>query len=68
MCITPVGGTSRRKREHNFQGFLDKIIECVIVNTKYNFSESSLKVARKQNLAWAVYVAHVLNILGESDG
>ena len=33
---------------------------------KYNFSESSLKVARKQNLAWAVYVAHVLNILGES--
>ena len=38
------------------------------VNTKYNFSESSLKVARKQNLAWAIYVAHVLNILGESDG
>lgn len=65
MCITPVGGTSRRKREHNLK---DKIIECVIVNTKYNFSESSLKVARKQNLAWAVYVAHVLNILGESDG
>ena len=65
MCITPVGGTSRRKREHNLQ---DKFIECVYVNTKYNFSESSLKVARKQNLAWAVYVAHVLNILGESDG
>lgn len=65
MCITPVGGTSRRKREQNLQ---DKIIECVIVNTKYNFSESSLKVARKQNLAWVVYVAHVLNILGESDG
>ena len=68
MCITPVDGTSRRKREQNLQGFLDKIIECVIVNTKYNFSESSLKVARKQNLAWAVYVAHVLNILDESDG
>ena len=62
MCITPVGGTSRRKREQNLQ---DKIIEYVIT---YNFSESSLKVARKQNLAWAVYVAHVLNILGESDG
>ena len=62
MCITPVDGTSRRKREHNLQ---DKIIEYVIT---YNFSESSLKVARKQNLAWAVYVAHVLNILGESDG
>ena len=62
MCITPVGGISRRKREHNLQ---DKIIEYVIT---YNFSESSLKVARKQNLAWAVYVAHVLNILGESDG
>ena len=65
MCITPVGGTSRRKREQNLK---DKFIECVIANTKYNFSESSLKVARKQNLAWAVYVAHVLNILGESDG
>ena len=65
MCITPVGGTSRRKREHNLQ---DKFIECADVNTKYNFSESSLKVARKQNLAWAVYVAYVLNILGESDG
>ena len=64
MCITPVGGTSRRKREQNLK---DKIIECVIVNTKYNFSESSLKVARKQNLAWAIYVAHVLNILGESN-
>ena len=62
MCITPVDGTSRRKREHNLQ---DKIIEYVIT---YNFSESSLKVARKQNLAWAIYVAHVLNILGESDG
>ena len=62
MCITPVGGTSRRKREHNLQ---DKIIEYVIT---YNFSESSLKVARKQNLAWAIYIAHVLNILGESDG
>ena len=62
MCITPVGGTSRRKREQNLK---DKIIEYVIT---YNFSESSLKVARKQNLAWAVYVAHVLNILGESDG
>ena len=62
MCITPVDGTSRRKREHNLQ---DKIIEYVIT---YNFSESSLKVARKQNLAWAVYVAHVLNILGESGG
>ena len=62
MCITPVDGTSRRKREQNLQ---DKIIEYVIT---YNFSESSLKVARKQNLAWAVYVAHVLNILGESDG
>ena len=65
MCITPVDGTSRRKREQNLQ---DKFIECVKVNTKYNFSESSLKVARKQNLAWAIYVAHVLNILGESDG
>lgn len=65
MCITPVDGTSRRKREQNLK---DKIIECVIVNTKYNFSESSLKVARKQNLAWAIYMAHVLNILGESDG
>ena len=62
MCITPVDGTSRRKREQNLQ---DKIIEYVIT---YNFSESSLKVARKQNLAWAIYVAHVLNILGESDG
>ena len=62
MCITPVGGTSRRKREHNLK---DKIIEYVIT---YNFSESSLKVARKQNLAWAIYVAHVLNILDESDG
>ena len=62
MCITPVGGTSRRKREHNLK---DKIIEYVIT---YNFSESSLKVARKQNLAWVIYVAHVLNILGESDG
>ena len=65
MCITPVGGTSRRKRGQSLQ---DKIIECVNVNTKYNFSESSLKVARKQNLAWAIYVAHVLNILDESDG
>ena len=35
---------------------------------QYNFSESSLKVARKQNLAWAIYVAHVLNILDESNG
>ena len=65
MCITPVDGTSRRKREQNLQ---DKIIECVNVNTTYNFSESSLKVARKQNLAWAIYVAHVLNILDESNG
>lgn len=65
MCITPVGGTSRRKREQNLQ---DKFIECVIANTKYNFSESSLKVARKQNLAWAVYLAHVPHILGESGG
>ena len=65
MCITPVGGTSRSKREHNLQ---DNFTECLDVNTKYNFSESSLKVARKQNLAWAIYVAHVLNILGESDG
>ena len=65
MCITPVGGTSRRKREHNLQ---NKFIECMDVNTKYNFSESSLKVATKQNIAWAIYVAHVLNILGESDG
>ena len=32
------------------------------------FSESSLKVARKQNLAWAVYATPVLNILGESGG
>lgn len=65
MCITPVDGTSRGKREQNLQ---DKFINVVSVNTKYNFSESSLKVARKQNLAWAIYVAHVLNILGESDG
>ena len=65
MCITPVDGTSRRKREHNLQ---DKIIKCGKCKHKYNFSESSLKVARKQNLAWAIYVAHVLNILGESDG
>ena len=65
MCITPVGGTSRRKRE---QGLQDKIIKCGKCKHKYNFSESSLKVARKQNLAWAIYVAHVLNILGESDG
>ena len=65
MCITPVDGTSRRKREQNLQ---DKIIKCGKCKHKYNFSESSLKVARKQNLAWAIYVAHVLNILGESDG
>ena len=68
MCITPVDGTSRRKREQFFQSLQDKIIECGKCKHKYNFSESSLKVARKQNLAWAVYVAHVLNILGESDG
>lgn len=46
----------------------DKIIERGKCKHEYNFSESSLKVARKQNLAWAVYVAHVLNILGKSDG
>lgn len=65
MCITPVDGTSRRKREQNLKY---KIIECGECKHKYNFSESSLKVARKQNLAWAIYVAHVLNILDESDG
>ena len=66
MCITPVGGTSRRKREQILKVLHDKIIICS-VKCKYNFNESSLKVARKQNLAWAVYVAHVLNILDESD-
>ena len=67
MCITPVGGTSRRKREQILKVLHDKII-IFGVKCKYNFNESSLKVARKQNLAWAVYVAHVLNILDESDG
>ena len=51
MCITPVDGTSRRKRD-----------QITLI------SESSLKVARKQNLAWAVYATPVLNILGESGG
>lgn len=65
MCITPVGGTSRRKREQKLQ---DDFVKCGKCNHRYNFSESSLKVARKQNLAWAIYVAHVLNISSESDG
>lgn len=65
MCITPVGGTSRRNASRYLQ---DDFVKCGKCNHRYNFSESSLKVARKQNLAWAIYVAHVLNILGESDG
>ena len=65
MCITPVDGTSRRKRDQS----MNKNYKSVqMQETQYNFSESSLKVARKQNLAWAVYATPVLNILGESGG
>lgn len=66
MCITPVDGTSRRKRDQMTRKGFIKVFRYK--GTQYNISESSLKVARKQSLAWAICATPVLNILGESGG